>query len=247
MSCFWFFNIRKCDNGKHIIFDTECVKCKKESEKKAKADWDASKAYSRRQMVLARHEINYNYYKLKRELNQCKQCECFPREPGETICSYCKANNAESDRKSKCRSCSTPIANGLYCTAHSDPKCSICGLVTPIYGYSICKHCADQCTKCKRSVKSPSYKTVTIRDGNCHNCGHYHINKCQKEYEKVTSGIKVYYDTQIGPGLYYNNMIRREEPFRYVTLTECGCTMPTTREEEICIHTKRDLMIYNID
>ena len=197
---------------------------------------------------------SFEEFERKRALTACKSCyfgeisDNEPRSPWQK-CDKCHAEALEAKRKRQCRICFTDLKpkQNLYCDKHINPKCTICSSSYAIDGYSICHHCSKQCINCKQSVDSPKYETIRIRNDYCPKCGHNHTSQCQATVEKTIRGINTYYDTQIGPGLYYNNAILREVPFSIKKEMSCDCEFPTTFKRKICEHVQRNLSDYYVN
>jgi hypothetical protein len=182
---------------------------------------------------------------------RCSQCQFRTISSSEPKgknqrCDDCHSRNLISKRKTQCRECFIDLvpSQQLYCDKHNDPKCSTCGENWVIPGYNICRSCSRLCLKCGKSINSPKYETIVIRGEHCLQCGHIHTQQCRQIYEKIITGVNVYYDTQIGPGLYYNNLVYREEPFRITKEISCDCESPINYEKEICVHKERNLDDY---
>lgn len=164
----------------------------------------------------------------------------------------------EESKKAKCSKCGFPIKEIMdkiyakkYVETSPDQTCTNCFLrehnrkaalycrrcnCKPTSPGGICYECSITCRKCGKNIDTPEHETITLRGEDCPMCKHNHINKCNSAYEKIIEGTNVFFDTQIGPGRYYNNMVRREEPFRYRKEIPCGCSNPITTIREICIH-----------
>jgi hypothetical protein len=166
-------------------------------------------------------------YNEARKRAKCTKCG-FPIK--ELMEKYCEKKYFETSIDQTCTDCF--LQEHKRKTAH---LCRRCCRTNDSYS-DICYECSVTCRKCNKNINTPQYETISVRDEYCQACKHNHTSKCNSTHERVVRGTNVFFDTQIGPGRYYNNMVHREEPFSYSEKILCGCSIPTTTTRVICIH-----------